>query len=218
MNKILEEYMFKKYKKIYYRIVNKEVMQFIGVIYISGSWWLKYTCLFMHVDRLDMYLDPVLGGLVEFDINSLIGKDEKCFRTKEEAFNYLSSEHLDKLNEIKCLKDYIKMCNEGLITSSGFADSPSINDYLYLKDYENAEKMILKDIENYDNLIAFTIVEPIISQDDKCYESCDISEADKNEKLTLLSEIKNKKDFSEKYDKIYSENITFLNEKLKYKV
>lgn len=216
MEDMLQQYGFRKHRKVYYRIVDNEVMQFIGAIYISGSWWLKYSYHFIHIDMLDIYLDSILNGLVEFDINALIGKEEKCFRTKDEALNYLSTEHLDRLNELKCVKDYIILCEKGLIMSSGYVQSPSIDEYLYLKDYDNAEKLISKDIVNYDDSIVLHIIKPIISNDDKEYENCEISEVNKKDAFCFLNDIRNKKDFSEKYDKIYIENINYLNKKFKY--
>lgn len=215
MKKILEKYGFKKKKGIYYRIHNKEVFQVIGVVKISGLWFLKYDFAFLHTDELDdTFLNFLIDGLVEFDIDALLEKEEKYFYYKDDAWKHLSEEHLIKISELIDINKYLEFCNKQIIKANGRANSLSIDDYLYLKKYDIAEEMLLNEIKEEDECIASHVVLPFTDNSEEKSIFCELIKLRVEEQKILLEKIKTKYDFSKKYEEIYQRNLQFLEKKL----
>ena len=103
--KLLKDNGFKKYKKYYYRLLNRNVFQTIGFVYKGGLCHLTFfsdildinDCLEEHLKVLELVHDG-------YDISQLINQENICY-TKEEAMAILNEELMTKLNSLVDIKD-----------------------------------------------------------------------------------------------------------------
>lgn len=213
MKKMLEKYGFKKKNGIYYRIHNKEVFQVIGVVKISGLWFLKYTFLFLHIDDFYEMYEEIDKGIIEFDAYGLISQDIKYFFKKDDAMSQLNEKILKQLDDLSSVNNYVEFCDRKLIFADGTIMAPILDEYLYIKNYESAEEIILNEIDrNKFGLLDFTIF-PFAKNEEKNYICCELCEREIEVQQKLLEKVRNKCDFSSKYNEIYNKNVKFLIEK-----
>ena len=138
-NNLLLSSNFRKYHKYYFRILNNNIFQTIGLVYVGGLWRLTFFSYVLNaLDYLEEHLQTLELVHDGYDISQLINQESICY-TKEEAMALLNEEIMDKLNKLIDVKMHILFFEEQKFIDEGRICSAPYLYYLYADEYEKAE-------------------------------------------------------------------------------
>lgn len=211
-NDLLLSNNFVKHKKYYFRIINNNVFQTIGLVYKANLWHLTFDSIILDVvedlETMLKFLELVHDG---YDIASLLNQENSCY-SKEQAMAILNEEIIYKLNELKDVKTHLNFFENELFVDDGAICSAPYLYYLYNNDYERAEYTYseILDVE-IDRIVSWRL-DDIIWKERRTKNEFVLEQMYKqylNDK-EMLVKIRNKESFTEYFNNNYLKNIKII--------
>ena len=217
----LKQMKFKKYHNYYYRLLNSNVFQVLGIEKSGSFYFVSFYSYILNVEQLtEEHFNSrmsVNDGFWGYELTELVDLHYEV-RTKEDAIAVVTADMLKKLDDLNTIEKHINYMEDEKFAFMLSVKKPGFDWYLAIGDNENAKKILEQEILEQRILISKELINEY-SNDyiyewpyvDKCKWDPEYGYNKCLEYLEVLKKIDYKYNYGSVFKKIYTSNLEVIN-------